>query len=119
MSLEWFLYLVSVLGNINCTLVYCNVLSIAGLFGVWFVSAMIWDVSGTREFEEFKPKRNKVIKYLLITTVISSIFNVFVPSTKTIYAIGFSHYATQTQVPQKLLEVLNQKLDDALGGEKM
>ena len=119
MSLELFLYLVSVLGNVSCA---CQLVVWLGVLGVVvgaFVSAMIWDTCGRESLDNFKEKRNKLVKVVVPIMSIAFALSILIPSKKTMYAIGFSHYAKQTQISQKLMDLLNQKLDDALGGEKL
>jgi hypothetical protein len=119
MSLELFLYLVSVLYNVSGL---CAILFVIGI-----ISMVIYGCIYIFNFDEFygedeiKFKNNtvKVIKTISVAMAIMVPFSVLIPSKKTMYAIGFSHYAKQTQIPQKLLDLLNQKLDDALGGEKL
>lgn len=119
MSLELFLYLVSVSGNIKCLAHGFTMLCVLALIVGSFISAMIWDTFRTEHFENFKIKRNKMVKVAVPLLVVSISLGALIPSQTTMYAIGFSHYAKQTQIPQKLMDLLNQKLDDALGGEKL
>lgn len=119
MSLELFLYLVSVLDNIGWLfgiLFFVGIISLV-LFGLVYMDC-VDDYYGDKE-DNFKDNTEKVVKKILVFMAIITPLSVFIPSKKTLYAIGLSHYAKQTQIPQKLMDLLNQKLDDALGGEKL
>lgn len=119
MSIELFLYLADILCNIDCYsgLIVC-ICAIAFIV-IAILNFIIWDMEDYEAYEEFKPRRNKFIKCFSVIFIISSAISIFVPGKKTIYAIGFTHYAKQTDIPRKLLDLINQKLDDALNGEKL
>lgn len=119
MSIEWFLYLISVLGNVSFLAHVLILICILCIIVGSFLSAMIWDTCQTEHFENFKIKRNKMVRVIIPLLFVSIALGTLIPSKTTMYAIGFSHYAKQTQIPQKLMDLLNQKIDDDLGGEKM
>lgn len=64
------------------------------------------------EKEDFKVKlAKKLAKKLVIAFLCLVIAIFFIPSERTVYLMASSHYMTQTGIPEKVLKVLNEKLD--------
>lgn len=108
MSLSLSLYLIDVLSNVSGLaiggLLLCTILTI--------VSSFFLDT-------EFQPQALKSIKRVAVTAVILSLILVLIPEKKTMYLILGASVAKEIvenprvqEVGSKVLEVVNQKLDE-------
>lgn len=106
MSDELIIYLLGILPNIKCGLDF-----IAG------VSFILFFIVGMLFFADYPGENNiikKWVKIIIIIFSLSSILDILIPSNAILYALVGTHILKQTEIPQKVVTVLNKKLDDLI-----
>jgi hypothetical protein len=123
MSIEALLYLINVIGKFGDIFSVLTVISliVSILVTVFFV---INEGSNSRaesgwqrdDYINFRFISLRVLKIFVPVLVLSSVFSVIIPNEKTMYAIAFSHYAKQSEIPEKVLKAIEFKLDEVVKG---
>ena len=107
MSLELCLYLIDVLGNLRVALL---MVALLGIVVIIFIYIEMYDVYG----EEINKYSLGWIKKLVIISLASFSFCVLIPSPKTMYMIAGTNYLKQSDIPQKVRQLLDKKLEELL-----
>jgi hypothetical protein len=112
MSLELMLYLVDILGSLNVLLF----ISIVVIFSIFLFIFFQFNPYNNEE-ESFKYIKFYVKRFGIILTVLLPIF-ILTPSTKTLHLIIGTNYLKESNIPAKVLKVLNNKLDQYIKEDK-
>ncbi len=108
MNVEFALYLIDVIKNINDVLVIFSVTCAVLLMGSTFwVAVCAFDVN----YEKNKEVSLKCFKTLFFITLIISTINLVTPSEKTMYLIMGDHYLKKSPIPSKVELALEKKID--------
>ena len=112
--MTWMIYLAGFIENIDTFLNFSLILLIIILFFVsyWMLEDDIF--SDIEENLEIIKKYKLGIKILVFNLLLV----IFIPSSKTVYMMMGSHYLNQKDIPQKVLKVLNNKLDEMIEEKK-
>ena|SRR5690348_5407859 len=113
MSLELMLYLVDILGSLNVLLF----ISIVVVFSLFLYIFLQFYPFYNNEEESFKYIKFYIKRFGIILTVLLPIF-ILIPSTKTLHLIIGTNYLKESNIPAKVLKVLNNKLDQYIKKDK-
>lgn len=115
MSLELFIYTANVLPRVGHAIGFigggCIILS--GIFGLATYLTIFSDFDDKEE--DGRNCRKLVVKYFAVSLIIGLtllIPSLFIPSEKTLYLMAGTDLATQSGVPQKVVKIINDKLDE-------
>ncbi len=111
MSIEWILYIIGVIEGINTFLtvsIFCCMFLLAFALIIVFISG--GDIL-SKECEELGNPFKKWVKRIGIYFFISFFFGIIFPSEKIIYMIIGAHITKESHIPQKLITLINNKLD--------
>jgi hypothetical protein len=121
MNLEIILYLINLASNIQIVLIVSSIfgLSLFGLYICTYISLYTDSIISIKELEDDHSIFNKKIRnrFSIILVCIISIATLM-PSERIMYLMASSHYMKQTDIPQKVLKILNNKLDEMLEDKK-
>lgn len=115
MSIEWFIYFADILPNIGGFLGFiCGV----GMLVLAVVSGFMATYASDNDEPIFSfLRQNKVFK-ILAALIFCGFLSLIFPSQKTMYLMLGSHYLKNSNMPAKIEQVLNKKLDEYLDEEK-
>lgn len=107
MSFNWMLYLAGLLDSLRCileiTFFVCFGIFLFVLFNLYFI-----------EYKEEEKCKKIILKVSILGLIFSSLFLTFIPSKSTVYLMMGNHYLSKSEIPEKVLNVLNKKLDGLL-----
>ena len=109
MNAELTLYTISILGNISNAIAVIGVLSLLLL-----IFSLIMRCN--EDFDDINIK--KYLKLSLILLAISVFVGILIPDQKTMYMMASTHYLKKSDIPSKVLEILNHKLDEIIKENK-
>jgi len=117
MSLELMLYLVDILASLN-VLLFISIIVIFSLFlFIFFQFYPFYNDFDNNKEESFKDIKFCIKRFGIILTVLLPIF-ILIPSTKTLHLIIGTNYLKESNIPAKVLKVLNNKLDQYIKEDK-
>ena len=114
MSIEWVLYWIDVLGN-GKTFFSIVFVSLFIVFSV--ISAAAFQVENDEKMKTGKGSWIfTIFSFLLclIFMIASTFAIVFIPSTKTMYAMVVARYSKDSEIPRKALIAIESKLDEII-----
>jgi hypothetical protein len=111
MSLELILYLISIV--IKLEILLLMLICISG-FGALLTGVMYTEAYG----ENSKASLLKWFKTAIRVLIISVILLVFIPGEKTLYTIIGTYYLKQSDIPAKVVTIINDKLDELIAKDK-
>jgi len=123
MSIEALLYLINVIGNLGD--IFSVLLGISLIVSIaTFVFFAVNECTNARatsgwqkeDYINSKSASFKVFKISIPVLLISAVLGAIIPNEKTMYAIAFSHYAKQSEIPEKVLKAIEFKLDEVVKG---
>ena len=114
MSPEIALYLINLLSNVNLILVIS--------LPIMILIIIIFLCSFSGEHDDICVKENcdhkSIFNKLMNITIILFLLWLLIPSEKTMYTIAATHYIKQSDLPAKVLTVINSKLDEVIANDK-
>lgn len=110
MNLETALYLTDILSNLSCLFYFCGtvVVLIGLLVGFWATLGLF----NHNELDALFYSLKLIFLKIWPIWIAYLIFIIAVPSKSTMYLMMGSHYLKQTDVPQKVMSILETKLDE-------
>lgn len=102
------IYFIDLLDNLHITLALILSLNIIGLF---FLGFMIWD---DKEDKLFK----KLFKKFIFPLIILIPLCILIPDKTTMYMMFSLHFINKNDIPDKVLNILNIKLDEIINKSK-
>lgn len=103
MNAELTLYAISVIGNIGEL--------IALILLLFPIACIILIMVNEKEFKKY-------LKLILPFLAILLCIGIIIPDRKTMYMIASTHYLKKSDIPSKVLEILNHKLDEIIKENK-
>lgn len=108
MSLTLILYLTDIFNNLSCAIFILIIL----YFGILLCTFVAWENSYSAD-EEAKSRFNKVAKNGWVVIVLI-FFCSIIPSKSTMYLMMGSSYLSSSNLPSKVSQALELKLDDVI-----
>lgn len=120
MKIEWLLYFIDVLSSLGeifgCISAILCAFFIFSLICLFVIKAN--QIEGWEEDIQNISLCKKCCRLFLLFLIPSLIFAIFIPSKKTIYTMALAHYSKDSIIPQKVLQVIEVKLDDIIKDAK-
>lgn len=110
MSIESLLYFIDVSSNLNDAVLVGSV----SLAIISLISFMVSCMAKSDGDDKVSNDAWRVFKLSLKSFFVLCFFCIVIPSQKTMYAIAFAHYSKQSDIPAKVLQVIEIKLDDII-----
>jgi hypothetical protein len=110
MSIEWVLYLIDVTSKIppvTMCVAFC-----------FFTLSIIIHACNEADGEKDGILTHLFFMSSIFLFILGIVSCVFVPSKQTMYAIAFTHYSKQSEIPAKVLKAIEVKLDEVIEGAK-
>lgn len=107
MSIIAIFYLISVVQSLSVFLIVLTI-AIGILLVILIISCFVdYDINS-----EINPSKIKFLKILIASLLTVSIINCIVPDKLTMYSMVGIKYLSSTQVPEKVMKLVNMKLDE-------
>lgn len=116
MSIEFFLYLVELVGKLSelCTILFV----VSMVFGILWLVIWVLFLVGAEGHDEERELIFYWHKIIFLSVFVLFWLFLLIPSQKTIYMMVGSSYLKNSEVPPKVHDLINKKLDEFLKGNK-
>lgn len=125
MSAATWIYLINLLDNLNGFFVFLCALTtiifiLSGIFALTKYNDLDYGFQSEKDasHEEFL-KALKFLKLSLLFTVVFWFMTIFIPSEKSMYLMVGTSYLEKSNIPNKVEQVINKKLDYYLNEENL
>lgn len=115
MSVEWVLYFIDVIVKFGSIFIFGMVFSVIAVICLLMKLSddSLGYISEENKLLKAKNFKNR-IKICAMIFFGSLFFESLIPSQKTMYAMAFAKYSKQSDIPEKVLKVIELKLDDII-----
>lgn len=111
--LVFWLYLIDLISNLETVLGIITAFSGIGLI-ILFIGYCIFSTYPDENEKKILNNISHAKKPLFIIFLISIFIAALFPSKTTMYTMAGSHYLNKTDIPDKVIKILNNKLDDII-----
>lgn len=114
MSPALIIYLIELIDNFGTLLAIIFILTMVAIV----VLGMSWYMAWDNDDEDMRHNLKKWIKIVGTLLAAVSLLGLVIPSKNSMYLMASAHYLNNSDMPHKVLEVLNSKLDEMISTKK-